>query len=956
MARRAVLTCAFAVMVGALQKESLGNPFGFLKSNSQSADEAAYKVDKLKRAKPTKTAAKHVDHHDVHQDVEHTDTVHIDKHAKTKDEVTDRKQELTKRVAETGHDSGVHAEQGQLGAPCEGDASTCKTMCRWLKMSNKETNGGCQLFEWQLRSCNYTAMAERPPESLPEPIDCAVNYLRTTVLADEVPGYITAIDTCVNGLPPKVNETCYVALGLLRGEVHDWKAENELRADANMLGQDLIAAAEQGTTALASKKKEQEAIDSLTAVLAKAEDLPGHYLVDEVAKARRILDRLGPIPAVRKELMAAMADSERAFTTTELFKVKEAYVWLGVAVHKAEKYDIGPPLPEAQEMLVRVGKLKDALLDLKVALFAANVSVSTKSSVHATRLALDSAIKRAHTAGLTNEMPIAHDLLHRLEAFEFSIQNVSRADEAGREILEVAGNKGIQSLDTSIKDLNSTVGLAQRLGLTDNETVGAAVGSLDNLLYIRHARQALNKAVEDGRRVLQFNGAKLSDDPEEVAIDTLHPAAEWAEEVGLVNGIGVADSTIHLLRLVEEAKENMTLALQIGNHSLEARSGVADAIDALESAITGSMAVNVSAGVPLAQRDLKLLRALSGAREACIEAAEAANSSLAQRSGYQAAMVALNRSGHMAAKVDLTPEADIAAEQLKMLGAFADADRALTAAVATMAPARLPPVPKPLNDTRPVTKFKRKGLKPEDLPEVPGAADDADRDFREHERALDAAIMAAKRRGLVDPKMKAELALERAKQSSFEMLQAASAVAAESLEKKTQIDTAITTISSAIEEAKEMQMYIGLPEAEAQLAQLLIIQPARDELMAAMLQANVSLHTVSGMDAAIVRLGAAMDLNKELSMFAQIPKSVKLNEELLFVKNVYVELKAAIMQGQIAMKNEEGEEAAITELNRAIERADGINLHKAVKTATDVLHQLVHLNALHQQMQASMRG
>jgi len=153
-----------------------------------------------------------------------------------------------------------------------------------------------------------------------------------------------------------------------------------------------------------------------------------------------------------------------------------------------------------------------------------------------------------------------------------------------------------------------------------------------------------------------------------------------------------------------------------------------------------------------------------------------------------------------------------------------------------------------------------------------------------------------------------------------------------------------------------MNMYLVLPEAQSQLEQLLIIQPARDELVASMLQANVSMHTVSGLDAAIVRLQAAMDLNQQLEMFAQMTKAQKLEDDILFVKNVYVALKAAILQGQIAMKNEEGEEAAITELDRAIEAADGINLHKSVKLGTDVLHQLVHLNAQHQQMQAAMTG
>lgn len=188
------------------------------------------------------------------------------------------------------------------------------------------------------------------------------------------------------------------------------------------------------------------------------------------------------------------------------------------------------------------------------------------------------------------------------------------------------------------------------------------------------------------------------------------------------------------------------------------------------------------------------------------------------------------------------------------------------------------------------------------------------------------------------------------------MLQKSSAVAAKSLQYKTNIDAAITQVSAAIEEAKEMRVYMGLPEAQEQLDQLLIIQPARDELVASMLQANVSMHTVSGLDAAIVRLQAAMDLNQQLEMMAQMPNAQKLKDGILFVKNVYVALKAAILQGQIAMKNEEGEEAAITELDRAIEAADGINMHKSVKLGTDVLHQLVHLNAQHQQMQAAMTG
>jgi len=954
-ARRTALICALVNSAVAVQ-----NPFGFLKTGPHAAHQVAIaeestadsKIDSL--ATTSRNAAKHArnKHGETHASMKN--------HARDADEeaeimaIQKKKEELTNRVAET-HDS-ANQEHAELGAPCSGDPIVCKTMCRWLKMSNKDTNENCKLFEWQLRSCNYTAIEERPAGSSTDPMDCAVNFLRTAVLEEEVPGYVSALDTCTEGLPPTVNETCYVALGLLRGEVHDWKAENELRLDAAALGKDLRAAAAQGSSALQSKKKEQEAIDALTEVLARAEELPGHYLVDEVAKARSILDTLGPIPAVRKELAAAMSDATMAFKTTDLFKVKESYVWLGVSVTKGEKYKIGVPLPEAQAMLLRIAKLKDALLDLQMALFASNVSVATKSSVHETRLMLDAAIKRAQNAGLDNEMPISHELLHKLEAFDVAIQNVSSAHVKGEAALASEGNKGIQSLNQTIDFLNTTIGVAQALGLQDNQTVGEAVGSLDNLLYIRHARMALNDAVESGHNVLKFNGGNISDDLEEIAIDNLEPAAAWADEVGLNNGIHVAESTSRLLNLVEEAKQNMSLALQIGNHSLEAKSGIANAISVLESAITGSMAVNVSAGVHTAQKELKLLRALVGARAACLAAAQAANASLLQRTGYQEAMVALNKSSSNAAKVGLKPESEIGEDQLQMLKLFADADHALTVAASKMAPARPVPVAKPLNDTRPVTKFKRTGLKPESLPDVPGAADDEDRDFREHERVLAAAIAAAKRRGLVDSDKQAQLATEVGMRRAFAMLQKASAMAAASLDKKTNIDAAITTLSSAIEECKETNMYIGLPEAQKQLDQLLIIQPARDELVAAMLQANVSMHTVSGLDAAIVRLQAAMDLNRQLEMFAQMPKATKLKDDILFVKNVYVALKAAILQGQIAMKNEEGEEAAISELDGAIEAADGINLHKSVKLGTDVLHQLVHLNAQHQQMQAAMTG
>lgn len=72
------------------------------------------------------------------------------------------------------------------------------------------------------------------------------------------------------------------------------------------------------------------------------------------------------------------------------------------------------------------------------------------------------------------------------------------------------------------------------------------------------------------------------------------------------------------------------------------------------------------------------------------------------------------------------------------------------------------------------------------------------------------------------------------------------------------------------------------------------------------------------------------------------------------MKKAFVTLKASVLQGQIALKTEQGEEAAIAELNSAIEAADAIDLHKGMQDAVILLHELMHMNAEKQQIQAAM--
>jgi hypothetical protein len=314
----------------------------------------------------------------------------------------------------------------------------------------------------------------------------------------------------------------------------------------------------------------------------------------------------------------------------------------------------------------------------------------------------------------------------------------------------------------------------------------------------------------------------------------------------------------------------------------------------------------------------------------------------------------LNSSIVAGAEAGLVAETAIARERLKTLKTFKKSDKDLGVALRKQAPSRGRPQPRPLEDKEPNLIFNRTGLKVQDLPAVPNAVDDGDNDFDEHIAALVDAIASAKKKGLVDPEMKSQLETVRAQKRSYALIKVAVAKGGDALEKKRGIEDAITTLYSALEEASEMSMTLGVGKAQNLLAKLNIIQPARDELKAAILQANVSMHTVSGMDAGLVRLNAAIELNRKLELFAVIPSAERVRDELMLVKKTYVAVKAAIMQGQLALKAEEGEEAAIAELNTAIENADKIDLHKGLPIAVDLLHELMHMNAQHQQLQAAM--
>jgi len=364
--------------------------------------------------------------------------------------------------------------------------------------------------------------------------------------------------------------------------------------------------------------------------------------------------------------------------------------------------------------------------------------------------------------------------------------------------------------------------------------------------------------------------------------------------------------------------------------------------------------VEVSAGVPKAEEQLTALRALSAARRALEEGSAAAKASLEKRAGYSEAADKLRAGIDAGHKVGLSDAEAVAGKQLEKLQAFGKADDELAVALAEKVLEPLPPGPVEVEDTEPESVFHRDGYRVENLPDEPNSGDDGDSDFKEHIRALEDGIAASKKNGVIDPQMQAALADMQAKSDAYEMLQDAVDTGEKALKSKRRLEHAITELTGATREAQEIGLTLGLSKAMDLLAQINIIQPAKDELQAAILQANVSMHTVSGLDRAAMRLEKAVEVNRKLELFGNLKKATQLRDQLLEVKEVYVRIRAACTQGEIALESRQGEEAAITELNESVEAADKIDLHKGMRQAVDILHDLMGLNAKKQQAQAAI--
>jgi len=377
-------------------------------------------------------------------------------------------------------------------------------------------------------------------------------------------------------------------------------------------------------------------------------------------------------------------------------------------------------------------------------------------------------------------------------------------------------------------------------------------------------------------------------------------------------------------------------------------------IRALAAAVAAETKVNITGGADDAQELLKLLATRKVSRSALETAVAMATESLRTQSNENKAIIALNASIQEAELSGLDDAAIVASAQLDQLQIFAQARHNLGRALQRTTPAPATPQVVQVIDTVVSGVFNRTGFKVVQLPAVPGAVDDGDDDFDEHMQVLIKAISASKDKGEIDPDQQKQLVSVQTMQETYLSLQEAIITGNTSLTSKDGVSEGIAGLSVVIKEAENIGLALGVDTAQGILNKLKEIKPARDELDAAILQANVSMHTFSGMDGALIRLNTAIATCERLQLYGWIPKGEQIRDALMESRSAFSVLKAAIMQGEIALKHERGEEAAIRQIEEAIELADKLKMHKQLEVAVVLLHELTHMTAEHQQFQAAM--
>jgi len=335
-----------------------------------------------------------------------------------------------------------------------------------------------------------------------------------------------------------------------------------------------------------------------------------------------------------------------------------------------------------------------------------------------------------------------------------------------------------------------------------------------------------------------------------------------------------------------------------------------------------------------------------------------ANRTLRAKVVHPSAIADLNASIARALSSGLKMEPAIAEQQLDRLKALKNALDDIHVVIGANAPARSPVQLAGVYDHQRAVNItvpeQDTGLKVADLPEVPGSRDDGDRDFEEHIRRLNSSIATARHFGLVDPEMLEQVEQLQKFQDAWDMLNVSMQDGQRALESKDGLYRAAVRVEDAIQLAQKVGLKVGVSKARHMLSELWVLPKVKSELEAAIFQGGIAMRHKTGIHDALVRLNGALGEAGRFGLHSKQRQGEKLRDRLAATSEAWLQLRAATVQGTVALRLEHGEDAAIDALKSAIAGADSAGLSSETPDAAELLGELQHMNEAHQSIESAI--
>lgn len=821
----------------------------------------------------------------------------------------------------------VHkAKHQQLVADtCTPGTPGCKSMCRWLKLLADDfyytvhNFSTCPILESSLTSFGWTAPQLRSERQAPESVDCMVSIARTAVSPPNVQAYVEQLTDCMANISKRTRDDYRISLRLMDRAVSQFHEARALHHNASLAGQRLGAALAIGHQALETKKLEADAIASLEDAMAEAQSIGGHFVNDDLERARQLIEELEPLPALRRVLDEAMARGWESVSSSPS-RLDEAVELLVISVREADKVGLtGEPLPAARALLSNATALRNARDELRASVLDGNVTLATQANAGDDIARLEAAISQAEMVGFRTGLPDAVRLLGKLRQAQDARQELADAVAQARSAMsEGSPEEGHTDSELPVEHpaevrLEAAVAAAQPLGLS-----GPWAENLLSQLEGRvQARADMVEAVTAGRRILGENSSELVSPRGAKVVAQLEAAVKSGQDVALSAEVAPASELLDRLVAAKSVQEDLEAAMSLGNRTMHAETGDREAIKVLSSALREARGANVTGSVPEAEELLLRLQHHRDARRDLDAAVAASKSAQLTRQGGPQAERALEAALARAEELGLTSVAAAARAQLDRIRVLAHAEEALERARRG-----------PCN----VTCMQE----------------------------VNATIARARALGLDDGSLVDAFKGVVAASSAEERLQAAVAQGRAAAVAGTEVPEAVAVLRAAATTAEWHEKRSGhpsgsLPTARQLLTELSAYGPAKAELDLALVQANASLATSIGTEDALVSLHHAVADARRLNISHRVPETAASLERLTSVARARVQVQAALAQGDIALRAGAGEELAIDELKAAVAEAQQVNVHKSVSRAVMLLGRLMHLEARHQQEEASVR-